>query len=84
MSTCNTSRTLAALLVATCAVPCHAAGDAALLKDLTSVIALLGMPCGQVVDAQRLKDDDHVATCKDGNRYHVFVNAQGRVVAQKQ
>ena len=62
----------------------RAAEDAALLKDLTAVIALLGLPCGQVVSATRSKDNDHVATCKDGNRYRVFVNAEGRVVAQKQ
>ncbi len=61
-----------------------AADDAALLKDLTSVIALLGLPCGEVVSATRLKDNDHIATCKNGNRYRVFVNAEGRVVAQKQ
>lgn len=61
-----------------------AAEDAALLKDLTSVIALLGLPCGQVVSAKQLKENDNVATCKDGNRYRVFVNAEGRVVAQKQ
>jgi hypothetical protein len=29
-------------------------------------------------------DNDYVATCKDGNRYRVFVNAEGRVVVQKQ
>lgn len=62
----------------------RAAEDAALLKDLTAVIALLGLPCGQVVSATRLKDNDHLATCKDGNRYRVFVNPEGRVVAQKQ
>ncbi len=66
------------------ASPSHAQGDGALLKDLTSVIALLGMPCGQVVSAQRVKDNDHIATCKDGNRYRVFMNDKGRVVAQKQ
>jgi hypothetical protein len=66
------------------AAPARAADDAALLKDLSSVIALLGLPCGQVVSATRLKDNDHLATCKDGNRYRVFVNAEGRVVAQKQ
>ena len=75
---------LAALLTALSSLPARAAEDAALLKDLTSVIALLGLPCGQVVSARRLKDDDHVATCKDGNRYRVFINAQGKVVAQKQ
>jgi hypothetical protein len=66
-----------------CTLPSRAADDAALLKDLTSVIALLGMPCGQVVSATRLTDDDHIATCQDGNRYRVFINAEGRVVAQK-
>jgi hypothetical protein len=75
---------LASLLTALSSLPARAAEDAALLKDLTSVIALLGLPCGQVVSARRLKDDDHVATCKDGNRYRVFINAQGKVVAQKQ
>jgi hypothetical protein len=75
---------LAALLTALSSLPARAAEDAALLKDLTSVIALLGLPCGQVVSARRLKDDDHVATCRDGNRYRVFINAEGKVVAQKQ
>ena len=75
---------LAALLAALSSLPARAAEDAALLKDLTSVIALLGLPCGQVVSARRLKDDDHVDTCKDGHRYRVFIDAQGKVVAQKQ
>jgi hypothetical protein len=75
---------LIASWAAIAATPARAADDPALLKDLTSVIALLGLPCGQVVSATRLKDNDHVATCKDGNRYRVFVNAEGRVVAQKQ
>jgi len=73
----------AALWAVLVAAPAAAAEDAALLKDLTSVIALLGLPCGQVVSATRLKDNDHVATCQDGNRYHVFINAEGRVVAQR-
>jgi hypothetical protein len=72
------------LLMVLSSAPTHAAEDAALLKDLTSVIALLGLPCGQVVSARRLKDDDHVATCSDGNRYRVFIDAQGKVIAQRQ
>ena len=72
---------VAMLLLA--AAPTRAAENAALLKDLTSVIALLGMPCGQVVKAQRHGDNDYSATCRDGNRYRVFQNAQGRVVAQE-
>ncbi len=66
------------------AVPSLAADDVALRKDLTAVIALLGLPCGQVVKAMRLKDNDHLATCKDKNRYRVFMNSEGRVVAQRQ
>jgi hypothetical protein len=71
-------------LAALIAGPSQAAQDAALLKDLTSVIMLLSLPCGEVVDARRQADNDHIATCKNGNRYRVFLNAQGRVVAQRQ
>ena len=77
----------AALLLALAALiagPVPAAQDAALLKDLTSVIALLGLPCGKVVSAQKKGDNDHIAACSNGMRYRVFVNPQGRVVAQKQ
>jgi hypothetical protein len=63
--------------------PSPAAEGVPLLKDLTSVIMLLGLPCGQVVGARRLADTDHIVTCQNGERYRVFVNA-GRVVAQKQ
>ena len=73
----------AALWAVLVAAPAAAADDAALLKDLMSVIALLGLPCGQVVSAKALKDDDHIATCQDGNRYRIFINAEGRVVAQR-
>jgi hypothetical protein len=75
---------LAIMMTTFLTAPSQAAEDAALLKDMTSVIALLGLPCGQVVSATKQGDNDHIATCKDGNRYRVFVNAEGRVVAQKQ
>jgi hypothetical protein len=52
-------------------------------NDLKATIALQGMPCDEVIQAKRNGDSDYVATCKDGNRYHVFVNPQGRVVVQK-
>ena len=61
-----------------------AADDRAVLKDLTAVIALQGQPCGQVVTATKQGDNDYVVACKDGSRYRVFVNAEGRVVVQKQ
>jgi hypothetical protein len=60
------------------------ADDKSPAKDLTATIALNGLPCGQVVDVKTNADSDYLATCKDGNRYHVFVNPQGRVVVQKQ
>lgn len=48
------------------------------------MIALLGLPCGQVVSVIEKGENDHIATCQDGNRYRVFLNAEGRVVATKQ
>ena len=66
------------------AAPSLAADDPAVLKDLTAVIALQGQPCGQVLTATKQADNDYIAACKDGSRYRVFVNAEGRVVVQKQ
>ena len=81
----NTRASLATLAVAaTLAASAAAADDATVKKDLTAVIALQGLPCGQVTEVRTLGDNDYIASCQDGNRYHVFVNAQGRVVAQKQ
>jgi hypothetical protein len=64
-------------------VPLLAADDASFGKDLMATIALHGLPCDKVIDAKRNGDSDYTASCKDGNRYHVFVNAQGRVIVQK-
>jgi hypothetical protein len=60
-----------------------AADDAAVRKDLFTVITLQGLPCGEVVSYTTKNDNDHTVVCKDGNRYHVYVNAQGRVVVEK-
>ena len=59
------------------------AADTDIGKDLGATIALQGMPCDKVVEAKRNGDSDYIATCKNGNRYHVFVDANGRVVVQK-
>jgi len=59
------------------------ASDVTVAKDLTAVIALQGQPCGQVVSASRVAEDDYIASCQDGNRYRVFVNADGRVIVEK-
>ena len=73
------------LLVATVlAAASPAQDDEALKKDLTAVIALHGLPCGQVVTVQVLAKDDYAASCKDGNNYHVYLNAEGRVIVEPQ
>ena len=71
-------------LAVLCAGPSPAAQDPALLKDLASVIMLLGLPCEEVVSAKQQAENDHIASCRNGDRYRVYVNPEGRVVAQKQ
>jgi hypothetical protein len=75
---------LALGVAALVAGPSFAADDEALKKDMTSVIALQGLPCGQVVAVKVNAENDYACTCKDGNRYRVYVNAAGRVVVEKQ
>ena len=58
--------------------------DVSNAKDLTAVIALQGLPCGQVTKVTPRGENDFLASCQDGNRYRVFVNADGRVVVKKQ
>ena len=71
-------------LMACLAVPSFAGqDDEALKKDLTAVIALNGLPCGEVVSVTVLAQNDYAASCKDGNKYRVYENAKGRVVVEK-
>ena len=82
-----TTRSIAlapSLFVLACLVTPAAAqqDNEALKKDLTAVIALQGQPCGEVVSATVLKEKDYAATCKDGNKYRVYVK-DGRVVVEK-
>ena len=72
-----------ALLTSLGVAPVLAADDASLGQDLKATIALQGMPCDALVEAKRNSDSDYTASCKDGNRYHIYVNAQGRVIVQK-
>lgn len=84
MRTRLTSVAIAISTVTCFAAPSFADDDASIKKDLFTVIALQGLPCGEVVNVVTKGDNDHVASCKDGNRYHIFLNAQGRVVVEKQ
>jgi hypothetical protein len=52
-------------------------------KDLKATIVLHGYPCDAVASSQRNGDSDYTASCKDGNRYHVFVDSGGRVIVKK-
>jgi hypothetical protein len=76
---------LSVLTLAALGFACGSAAfaDDAIGKDLKATIALQGYPCDEIVNAKRNADSDYTATCKDGNRYHIFVNPQGRVVVQK-
>jgi len=65
------------------APPSASAAEPVVLKDLTVVIALQGLPCGEVTQADRKGDNDYLATCKDGSRYRVHTK-DGRVVVEKQ
>jgi hypothetical protein len=65
------------------AVPSFAQDDEALKKDLTTVIALQGLPCGEVVTVEEQAETDYAVSCKDGNMYRVYLNAAGRVVVEK-
>ena len=71
------------LVAAFMAGPSFAADDEVLTKDMSAVIALQGFPCGQVVAVKMNAESDYACSCKDGNRYRVYVNAAGRVVVEK-
>ena len=65
------------------AMPSFAADDEALKKDLTSVIALQGLPCMQVVTVKTQAENNYLVTCKDENKYHIYLNDKGRVIVEK-
>jgi hypothetical protein len=80
-----TPTTAFTILAAACfASPSLATDDESTKKDLFTVITLQGLPCGEVVGVITRAENDHIASCKDGNNYHVFLNAEGRVVVEKQ
>jgi hypothetical protein len=72
------------LVAALSALPCLlAAAEPSIGKDLTATIVLQGQPCDKVVDSKRNGDSDYTASCHDGNRYHVYVDTNGRVIVKK-
>jgi hypothetical protein len=73
-----------AMTASIAAVSAWSAENPSIGKDLKATIALQGQSCDQVTSSKRNADSDYLVTCKDGNRYHVYVNSQGRVVVEKQ
>ena len=84
MKTGVTGLAITILTAACLAKPSLAADDVSVKTDLFTVITLQGLPCGEVVSFTTKAENDHMALCKDGNRYHVYLNAQGRVIVEKQ
>jgi hypothetical protein len=70
-------------MLALFAVSSFAQDEEALKRDLTAVIALQGLPCGEVVAVEEQAETDYAVSCKDGNMYRVYLNAAGRVVVEK-
>ncbi len=70
------------VVLALFAVPSLAQDEEALKTDLTAVIALQGLPCGQVVAVEEQAESDYAVSCKDGHLYRVYLNAAGRVVVE--
>ena len=70
------------LIAALLSTGAFAADDPKQRQDLSAVIALQGKPCGEVTSYVVQADNDFLATCKDGNRYRVYVK-DGRVVVEK-
>lgn len=79
------ARSMLGLAAAGCLAAANvpAADNASVGQDLKATIALNGFPCDEVVDSKRNADSDYTATCKDGHRYRVYVDASGRVVVQR-
>jgi len=84
MNTLTVALAQSLIVAAFFAGPSSADDDEALKKDLTAVIALNGLPCGQVVAVKVQADNDYAASCKDGNQYRVYLSAAGRVVVETQ
>ena len=83
MNRCTAVLVQSLVVLALFAVPSFAQDEEALKKDLTAVIALQGLPCGQVVAVKVQAESDYAASCKDGHRYRVYLNATGRVVVEE-
>jgi hypothetical protein len=77
----NVLRAAAAM---TWAIPAMGANSVSIGDDLKATVVLHGFPCDEVISKKREGDSDYLVGCKDGNRYHVFIDSRGRVTVEKQ
>ncbi|NND43827.1 MAG: hypothetical protein HKN58_00790 [Xanthomonadales bacterium] len=57
--------------------------DGKVRKDLETVLALKGKPCGAIVDLRRQGENDYLVTCRDGSRYRIFISEGDQVVVEE-
>ena len=56
--------------------------DAKVRKDLKTVLALQGKSCNVIETIKALAENDYLVTCKDGNRYRIWIDADDHVVIE--
>ncbi len=74
---------LSLFLLSFFSVQSFATDEDALKKDLTVVISLQGLPCGQVVSVKTQAENDYAVVCKDEHKYRVYLSSGGRVLVEK-
>ncbi len=70
--------------VMTLSLPALGANGVPLGDDLKATVVLHGYACDEITSRKRNADSDYLVACKDGNRYHVFVDSSGRVMVERQ
>jgi hypothetical protein len=75
---------LGAAAAMTLSIPAFSADSVPISNDLKATIVLHGYTCDEITTRKRNGDSNYLVACKDGNRYHVFVDSRGRVTVEKQ
>lgn len=78
----TTAALLALALTITPPALAQAQDDAQVRKDLATVLALKGKPCGEIVELRRQAENDYLVTCQDGHRYRIYIGADEHVVIE--
>lgn len=79
----TTAALLALALTITPPALAQAQDDAQVRKDLATVLALKGKPCGEIVTLERQAENDYLVSCQDGHRYRIFIGADDRVIIEE-